>query len=54
MASLVIINYITFKHIAGFLFGIKAVRNDTQGVARWLNAITTVGLAVPATILAVC
>ena len=33
--------------LLGFFLGLKAVRNETQGVARWLSLISTAGLAMP-------
>ena len=33
--------------LLGFFLGLKAVRNETQGVARWLSLIATAGLAMP-------
>ena len=33
--------------LLGFFLGLKAVRNEAQGVAHWLSLISTAGLAMP-------
>lgn len=48
MASLgLLLITLLLSTLLGFFLGLRAVHNETQGVARWLNAITTVGLAMP-------
>jgi len=38
---------LTLSIIIGFLLGLRAVRNDPPGVARWLTFVSTSGLAMP-------